>query len=154
MKVHAISHQDGSTSIVYVLPRASVDDLGPTIVYPDLSEELAKWSDDRKVTGVREISPSEIPTDRTFRDAWVDDGVIAVDMPRARNICRDRLRVARSSKLAALDVEMSRVYNDRVRQDEIEARRQVLPDVTDDPAIAAAQTPDELRAVLPAALRD
>jgi hypothetical protein len=140
---------------MYIQPLVGVDEWGPAIIYPSLSDELKKWSDhENDIVGVREIALDEMPVDRDFREAWTDSGKLTIDMDRARAIHQDRLRQLRSPKLAALDVEMSRAYKDAARQEAIEARRQRLRDVTDDPAIAAARTPDELRAVLPAALRD
>lgn len=89
-----------------------------------------------------------------LRGAWRDnDSSINVDMPIARNIWRDKMRSARAPLLQALDVEMTRAFRDPVKQDEIEAKRQALRDVTADPAIEAAVTPEQLKAVWPAALK-
>ena len=43
----------------------------------------------------------EIPADRTFRNAWKDDGVVSVDMAKAREIHRQRLN--KPSADAAID---------------------------------------------------
>jgi hypothetical protein len=154
-KAYAISRASGAVLITYILPLVGADEWGSALVYPSPSDELRKWPDhENDIVGLREITLDEIPVDRDFREAWTDSGKLTIDMDRARAIHKDRLRQLRSPKLAALDVEMTRAYRDRARQDEIEARRQALRDVTDDPAIAAAKTPDELKAVLPAALRD
>jgi hypothetical protein len=48
------------------------------------------------------------------------------------------MRKARAPLLAALDVEMSRAFKDGARQEEIEARRQALRDVTATRAPASA----------------
>lgn len=88
-----------------------------------------------------------LPTDRKFRDAWraTEDAVI-VDMDKARDIQRDRIRVAREPLMAALDVEQKRalVAEDKVKVAEIEAKLQALRDAPADPRIDAAQTPEEL----------
>lgn len=103
-------------------------------------------------TGIRIIESDDIPADRTFRDAWTTE--LVVDMPKAREIHRERLRGLRAPLLKALDIEYQRA--DELRDDdkkrEITAKKQALRDVTDDPAIAAAQTPEQLAAVMPAAL--
>lgn len=99
---------------------------------------------------------SEIPADRTFRSAWEDKGVaIDVNMPKAREIHRNRLRDMRAPKLAQLDVDYQRAdeRGDAAEKQSIAQRKQALRDVTADPAIDAAATPEELKAVLPAALR-
>lgn len=95
------------------------------------------------------------PDDRDFRDAWVRrNGTIETDMPKARAIHRDRMREARAPELAKLDVDYQRAdeRGDKIEKQRIAAKKQALRDVTDDPAIEAAETPGQLRAVWPKAL--
>lgn len=81
-----------------------------------------------------------------FRDAWDFDGSkIHVDMPKAREVHKGRLRAMRAPKLAALDVE-------QLRGRDVAAQKQALRDCTADPRIAAAKTPAELLAVIPEVL--
>ena len=94
----------------------------------------------------RFVTDAEIPTDRTFRDAWDDAGSISVNMGKAREIHRERMRRVRAPLLAALDIR-------QLRGEDVDAEKQVLRDVTADPAIDSANTPDELKAVWPAVLR-
>jgi hypothetical protein len=105
-----------------------------------------------------EIVPdSSIPTDRTFRDAWRLDGVngVQVDMPAAREIYRTRLREIRAPLLAALDIAFMRTLEtgDTAERLSIIAKKEALRAVTEDPAIDAAETPEQLKAVIPAALQ-
>lgn len=96
------------------------------------------------------------PDDRSFRNAWVMSGkAMSVDMSKARDIHRDRLRALRAPKLAALDADYLKAdeTGDSVSKVRIAAEKQALRDVTADPAIEAAKTPLELKSVLPAALR-
>lgn len=104
----------------------------------------------------RVIDPSEIPDDRTFRDAWIDAGKIDVDMPKARAIHRQSLRDMRAPLLAALDVAYQRAdeMDDAAEKARVAAKKQALRDVTSDPAIEAAKTPDELKSALPNVLYD
>ncbi len=90
---------------------------------------------------------AEIPTDRTFRDAWADTGAITVDMSKAREIQQDRLRALREPMLAALDVAFMKALEsgDTKLQAEVVEQKQQLRDVTDDPAIAEALTPEQLK---------
>lgn len=104
----------------------------------------------------RIVDSSELPTDRTFRNAWVMSGIaVAVDMTKAREVHREHLRVLRAPVLAALDIAFLRAIEagDVPRQAEIAAQKEALRTVTDDPAIDAATTPDELKAVIPEILR-
>ncbi|TWT11879.1 hypothetical protein FQU96_14705 [Reyranella sp. CPCC 100927] len=72
-------------------------------------------------------------------------------MPRAREIWRGKIRQARAPLLAVLDVEYQRAdeRGDADAKATIVARKQVLRDAPNDPAIEAAQTVDDLRAVWP-----
>jgi hypothetical protein len=81
--------------------------------------------------------------------------MITVNMDKARDIKKDMIRAERNPKLAALDVEFMRAVEqgDTELQATIVAKKQALRDATDDPAILAAQTPDELKAVVPTALQ-
>jgi hypothetical protein len=91
-----------------------------------------------------------VPTDRAFRDAWTFDGrSFGHDMVKAREIHRDRLRVQRAPLLVALDVAYARAdeAGDVAAKAEIAARKQSLRDVTATPAIDAAQTVDDLKAI-------
>lgn len=101
----------------------------------------------------RFINADQIPTDRTFRNAWKAD--LSVDMGKARDIYRDRLRWLRKPFLEALDIEYQRAdeTKDEARKAEIVAKKNILRDVTNDPAIEAAATPEELKAVLPDVLK-
>lgn len=115
-------------------------------------EALAKWHPDEraKVVSIAEIA--EVPSDRTFRDAWQLSGQrVDVQMSKAREIHRDRLRKARAPLLAALDVEFMRAIEagDKDVQKTVSAKKQTLRDVTVDPRIEAANTADELKAVWP-----
>ncbi len=77
---------------------------------------------------------------------------ISVDMNKARAIHRDRMRAARAPKLTALDVAFQRALETGSDTSIIVAQKQALRDVTSDPAIEAAQTPEELKAIWPTAL--
>ena len=137
----------------------------------DFAEALSKWGDVNpgQYLSHREVDDAEIPTDRTFRNAWEDSGKIGVNTPKAREIHKDRLRQIRAPLLAALDVEYQRAdesetagedINDqdsvrqaRAEKARISAKKQALRDVTKHPAITAAKTPDELKAAIPDTLK-
>ena len=102
------------------------------------------------------VDASDIPTDRTFRDAWKADGSkVTHDMDKCRAIHTDRLRTLRAPKLAALDVAYQRADEggDHEGKASITARKQALRDVTKDAAILSAKTPEELASVMPEILK-
>ena len=96
------------------------------------------------------------PSDRTFRDAWAatgsDTGVIDVDMALAKDIWRDKIRQARTEPLAALDTAYMKALETGADTTQIVSDKQALRDAPADPAIDAATTPTELKAVQPAGL--
>lgn len=100
------------------------------------------------------IEESEIP-DKSFRNAWEQgDKSIGVNMPKARDLHREALRVLRAPKFGPIETAQRSAFSrdDKVQAAALEAQLQALRDVTADPAIEAAQTPEELKAVMPAVL--
>lgn len=98
------------------------------------------------------IDAATLPSDNDFFNAWkVVGNSVIVDMPAARNIWRDKMRVARAPKLSALDVEFMRAVerNDAAMQASIATQKQALRDITQDPLIESAATTSELRVIWP-----
>ena len=96
----------------------------------------------------RRIQDSDLILDRTFRNAWRDiNGKHEVDMPHAREIHKDHLRMLRAEKLIQLDGEYMRAdeENNAVKKNEIRLKKQKLRDITIDPRIESARTPEELK---------
>ena len=88
-------------------------------------------------------------SDRTFREAWVMSAGIEVDMPKARDIWRDKIREARKPELEKLDVEFMKALETGADTTAIAQKRQVLRDAPNLASIEAAATPDELKAIQP-----
>lgn len=97
----------------------------------------------------RRIADADIPPDRTFRDAWEDDGVgIRHNMTKARMLHLDRVRVARERVLSKLDAEWMRAQGQGKKDeaDVVEAKRQALRDLPATLGVEDARTPEELAA--------
>ena len=56
--------------------------------------------------------------------------MIKIDIPRAKEITKNRLRVERTPLLQALDIEMMKNLTDAEKLAEIEAEKQRLRDIT------------------------
>ena len=69
-----------------------------------------------------------------------------IDMAKAREIHKTKIREARSPKLAELDVEFQRALETGASTTDIVAKKQALRDAPADSAIDAATTTDELKA--------
>jgi hypothetical protein len=142
------------------------DDGGMTIVYPAIScddPEGFKYEDALKralekdipadATDTAVIEEKELPQSTRFRNAWDHDGRdVFVNMDKARELLKEQLRIVRLPMLLALDVAYMRAdeRGDAAAKRQIAERKQAWRDVTDDPAIAAATTPDALAAIWPA----
>ena len=97
---------------------------------------------------VRDASSLTVPADRTFRGAWSFNGdAVEVDMAAARDIHKENLRTERAPRLEALDVDFMQALEAGTSTTQIAADKQALRDITDDARIAAAATPDELKAL-------
>lgn len=106
----------------------------------------------------RLVALEEIPTDRTFRNALRDSGgKLEHDMGHARAIHRDRIREARAHRMAELDiaymVASETGHPGSAVLEGLRAEKQQLRDAPADPAIDAATTTDELKAVWPSRLK-
>lgn len=149
-----------SKVIVYTRPNGSVSVCYPIISKDDpkgFTEEQAlaralKKDIPPEAINVQVVDKSVIPNDRTFRDAWKQDGKsVHVDMPKARNIHMAAIRRKREGALAKLDVAFSRASGrkDSAEADVIEGERQRLRDLPKSFDLEAANTPEELKAMWP-----
>tara|TARA_R100000231_G_scaffold73384_3_gene57549 strand:+ start:9387 stop:9653 length:267 start_codon:yes stop_codon:yes gene_type:complete len=70
-----------------------------------------------------------------------------IDMNKAKEIHKDKIRVARKPKLAELDIEFQRAIetDDSTKKSEIAAKKQVLRDAPADSAIESAGDVDALK---------
>jgi hypothetical protein len=94
----------------------------------------------------------ETPAERTFRNGWEaneDTGVISVNMEKAKDIWRDKIRVAREPELSKLDTAFMKAQETGADTTAIVAQKQALRDAPAHADIDAATTPDELKAVQP-----
>jgi hypothetical protein len=101
------------------------------------------------------VDEADIPTDRSYRGAWVQKGAkVDHDMSKAREIHKDHLRKLRAPLLGDLDTQYMRAdeTGDAALKRSIAARKQQLRDVTKDPRIAAAATVEDLKALSPDAI--
>ena len=116
---------------------------GVAIIHPtgELSiEDCAKQSVPAGVP-YRIVNDDEVPSDRTFRNAWKED--LTVDMPKAVVITQDRLRAERKPLLEAQDVLFQRALESGADTKTIVAEKQRLRDITK----ITATTLDELKAL-------
>lgn len=116
----------------------------------NVEAEIARSGFAQPVDAWRFIELEDIPADRAFRNAWVDDGKgISHNMAKAREILRDKLRAERAPVLEALDVDYMRAdeRKDEATKELIAANKERLRDITNDRRIDAATSVEELKAL-------
>jgi hypothetical protein len=165
-KVQLTLAVDDSPAAIMTVPAAMLDSRDPVdgwqLEFPEPKREIERWRlslspQEPRDVSFRSMSCSAIPQDRSFRNAWCDvtpEPAIDIDMDKARAIHKDRLRARRAPMLAKLDIDYQRADEQGAKKQkrDIAARKQALRDVTDDPLVAAATTPEALKNVIPAVL--
>ena len=87
------------------------------------------------------VNDEDVPSDRTFRNAWTHD--LTVDFPKAQAITKERLRSDRKPLLEAQDVLFQRALETGKDATAIVKEKQRLRDVTK--LVDAATTLDALK---------
>tara|TARA_Y100001963_G_scaffold128958_1_gene183743 strand:- start:141 stop:401 length:261 start_codon:yes stop_codon:yes gene_type:complete len=70
----------------------------------------------------------------------------SINMPKARNLHRDKIRIARQPKLEALDVEFQKALEISADTTSIVSKKQALRDAPADSGIESAADTDALKA--------
>jgi len=141
-----ITRADGGVSILH-----------PTDPRSDVSALIAKWESaggNRKAISWRRGRKSDIPTDRTFRNAWDDSDStpkVVVNMPKAREIHMDKIRATRDAKLAELDIEVLKAMEagDTARVTAIAKEKQDLRNIPQTFDLSKAKDPESLKKLWP-----
>ncbi len=119
----------------------------PTAIQPTVRKATVEEIFARDLEGktYEIVDRAGLPTDRYFRNAWEMDG--SVNMVKAVEIHKDKLREQRTKLLEALDIETVRALGagDGQKMQEIEQKKQALRDITKHAEISAAQTPEQLK---------
>jgi hypothetical protein len=92
------------------------------------------------------IDSSELPSDRAFRNAWIFNDGVEIDLTQAKEIHKNNIRTARKSLLEDLDVQFQRALETNSDTSGIVEQKVALRDATIDPAIESSTTLEELKA--------
>jgi len=143
------TQKNGIVAIVFPVPKERIE----VVLGPMTDEEYATHVWERSVPAdainPRYVTDEEVDaafSDETFRDAWIDDNGIKVDMAKARGIHMDRIRHARNEKLKELDIET-------MKGSDVQSQKQVLRDLPQTLNLSVAKTPEELKAIWPDQLK-
>lgn len=118
---------------------------GVAILTPtgELSAEDTAAKDVPAGVAYRIVNDEDVPSDRTFRNAWTHD--LTVDFPKAQALTKDRLRAERKPLLEAQDVLFQRALETGKDATAIVKEKQRLRDVTK--LVDVATTLDQLKGV-------
>lgn len=110
-------------------------------------EQLAKG-----IPNSRIVDQSLLPTDREFRKAWTVFGTI--DLEKAKDVWRDKIRVARDKKIKELDIKWMKAMEkgETTIAASIAADKQVLRDLPQREEISRASSVEELKSFWPSIL--
>ena len=72
--------------------------------------------------------------------------IISIDMAKARELHKEKIRNARKDKLAELDIEFQKALETSSSTADIVSKKQALRDAPADSAIASAKTEAQLKA--------
>jgi len=117
------------------------------ILFPTADDVISKWraDDQGQVTGARKIDEDDIPAFPDFKDAWEDDGsIIATDMPKARLIKMDRIRIERDARLSTTDKEVLQLENAALPA-ALKSKRKALRDLPQNTNLDIIDNPEELK---------
>ena len=139
--------------IIYVDPEGNLCVVVPAPSWNGTIKELAE-KDVPQGLAYKIVNENEIPSDRTFRGAWVlNAGVISHDMKKAKEIKRNMIREQRKAKFTALDNEINKelvnaiTTGDNTLILELEGKRKVLRDAPAMPEIESAETIEDLAVI-------
>ena len=139
---------DGTVSIMQPI----LTEINPNTGKPFTILEIAEKDVPVGISTYSIVEDSVIPTDRSFRDSWVGNGVgvstatIVEDLTKAKEIHKTNIRNARTPKLAELDIEFTKALETGASTTDIVAKKQALRDAPADSGIAAASDEAALKA--------
>jgi hypothetical protein len=131
--------------IIYTTPEGGVAVVVPTGELP-IEQVLVK--DVPAGAQAEIVSVTDIPSDRTFRNAWIKNGkAIGHDLAKAKGTAHDKRRAARTKEFTPLDVEATIPAKANQAEAAREAIRQKY--ATMQTQMDAAATVEDLKALLP-----
>lgn len=151
---------DGTIGIIYPNPdakKSAIDAEGNDVMIPMTIDDVRAKALPETATSYAVIDKSNIPADRTFRNAWSHDlpgGLVKVDIPKAKVLHMNNIRTIRNKLLAASDTDLLRAQekNDTAAIDQLKAFRQALRDIPQTYSLTNFNTPEALKNAWPGQL--
>tara|TARA_R100001530_G_C4227819_1_gene131825 strand:- start:63 stop:533 length:471 start_codon:yes stop_codon:yes gene_type:complete len=103
------------------------------------------------------VEVDTVPSDRTFRNSWVTKSgeSVSVDLDKAKDIAKDKVRQARTPKFQELDILYQRAIeeNNSDKQAQIIAQKKTARDATADSKITSADSVANLKTGMEAVIK-
>jgi hypothetical protein len=132
-----------SQAIIFQNDNGGVSTCVPT---GEISIDAVMEKDVPKGKGARIVNIVDLPRDNDFYDAWEMDATsVTVNLDKAKELTKKRLRAEREPLLAAQDVAFQRALESGVNTTAIVAEKQRLRDITG--LVDAVTTLEGLRAI-------
>ena len=147
----------GRLQITEAAPKEKIEAVKGPLTDQEYYDFVFERSISESATDVVELPEDWIPpdVDRSFRNAWkLNIDKVEVDLVKARDIFRERMRSARAPLLKQLDTDYLRADEnvDVLEKQRIASEKQTLRNITSMPEIDAVKDVTELRNVWPAVL--
>lgn len=142
------TNSDGTVSILQPI----LTEINPNTGNVFTIEEIAEKDVPVGISTYSIVEDSVIPTDRSFRDSWVGNGVgvstatIVEDLTKAKEIHKANIRNARTPKLAELDVDFQKALETSADTSAIVAKKQTLRDAPAASGISTSASTADLKA--------
>ena len=142
------TNSDGTVSILQTILTEINPNTGKAFTILEIAEKDVPVG----VSTYSIVEDSVIPTDFSFRGAWVGVGIgttgatITEDITKAREVQKTNIRNARKPKFAELDIQFQQALETSADTSAIVAKKQALRDAPAASGIATAANTAELKA--------
>jgi hypothetical protein len=132
MKKFIYTNADGSLSLVVASKKESIENILGPLTDAEYEAHIVEKSVPSDRSNVQFINDDDIPQDKEFRNAWIQNGnKIDFDLEKARIIQLQRIREAREPKLRELDIDYMRLNESKQDTSEVVLKKQLLRDITE-----------------------
>lgn len=137
MKKIVYTRPDGGVSIIHPAAKHNIEKVMGPMTDAEYEAHVLARSIPADATNVRYIDDADIPTDREFRNAWVDvteAKSLDVCCNKAKEVALEKLRLLRNKALESTDIEMTRALedNDQGKVTALREKRMNLRNVTEE----------------------
>jgi hypothetical protein len=135
MKVMYTRPEDNGVSIVIATSKPDLEKVLGPLTQEQYEEHILERSVPEGALQVKIVAEENIPSNREFRNAWVDitdDNNVNIDLAKAKELQLTKLRELRNRALEKLDKDYMIAIELGTATTDIKAAKQQLRDITED----------------------